>query len=185
MQKGNVTTVQSGIAELTEKGCISENGIEYLLDILVCATGFDTTYQTRFPIIGPGGVTLQQDWRNELKSYLGIAAAAFPNYCMTLGPYSPVGAGSVIPIIGKSFCNSRSTKQSHHLLTKFTNLLRKPSRPYPPTPQSLSNRKYPLIPSYPGRCVRFPRPHCPLHAAYRLVTKLQFPFQNSRVQGRP
>ena len=117
MHRVNVTTVLSGVVELTETGCICENGVEYLLDVLVCATGFDTTYQTRFPIIGPGGVTLQQDWRNELKSYLGIAAAAFPNYCMTLGPYSPVGAGSVIPIIGKLFCNLTSTEQSHDLLT--------------------------------------------------------------------
>ncbi|CAD6591305.1 MAG: hypothetical protein ASARMPRED_005303 [Alectoria sarmentosa] len=94
MRKDNVTAVHSAVTELTETGCICENGEEFPLDVLVCASGFDTSYRTRFPIIGPGGISLEHDWANELKCYLGIAAAGFPNYCMSLGPYSPVGAGS-------------------------------------------------------------------------------------------
>lgn len=108
MRKDNVTAVHSAVTELTETGCICENGEEFPLDVLVCATGFDTSYRTRFPIIGPNGTSLEHDWANELKCYLGIAAAGFPNYCMSLGPYSPVGAGSVIPLIGMSLHHLRS-----------------------------------------------------------------------------
>lgn len=112
--------MQSGVTQLTETGCICENGTEYPLDILICATGFDTSYRPRFPIIGPGGINLQDKMTTEVKSYLGIAAPSFPNYCMFLGPFSPVGAGSVIPMIGESsstaqICKSKNKRKKAHL----------------------------------------------------------------------
>lgn len=50
------------------------------MDVLICATGFDTTFKPRFPLIGPKGNNLQDDWAEEPKSYLGLAAADMPNY---------------------------------------------------------------------------------------------------------
>ncbi|KAL4758045.1 flavin-containing monooxygenase [Aspergillus foveolatus] len=91
-----VKVVYGNITEVTERGCICDDGNEYPIDVLVCATGFDTSFRPRFPIIGPAGNNLQDEWKAEAKSYFGIAAAAIPNYLTFLGPNSPVGNGPVL-----------------------------------------------------------------------------------------
>jgi hypothetical protein len=97
--KENVTVVYGEINSVTEKGCLCDNGTEYPVDVLICATGFDTTFKPRFPLIGPDGNNLQDEWREEAQSYLGVAAAGFPNYLIFLGPNSPIGNGPVLSAI--------------------------------------------------------------------------------------
>lgn len=97
--KENVTVVYGEINEVTEKGCLCDDGKEYPVDVLICATGFDTTFKPRFPLIGPGGINLQDQWKEEAKSYLGMAADGFPNYLIFLGPNSPIGNGPVLSAI--------------------------------------------------------------------------------------
>jgi cation diffusion facilitator CzcD-associated flavoprotein CzcO len=99
--KENVTVVYGEIERITEKGCLCDNGKEYPLDILVCATGFDTTFKPRFPLINPDGQNLQEVWTESPGSYLGVAAADFPNYLIFLGPNCPIGNGPVLSAIGK------------------------------------------------------------------------------------
>jgi hypothetical protein len=98
LTKPNVTVVYGEIDQITENGCVS-NGNEYPVDVLICATGFDTTFKPRFPLIGPSGNNLQDVWANEPQSYLGMAAANFPNYLIFVGPNSPVGNGPVLSAI--------------------------------------------------------------------------------------
>ena len=64
---------------------------EIPLDALVLATGFDAMTGTlaKIDIRGVGGQTLQQKWADGPVSYLGIAAAGFPNLFMVTGPSSP------------------------------------------------------------------------------------------------
>ncbi|KAJ0413944.1 hypothetical protein BJY00DRAFT_305957 [Aspergillus carlsbadensis] len=85
-----------GHEKTQQAGCICDDGKGYPVDVLICATGFDTSFRPRFPIIGPAGNNLQDDWEREPQSYLGIAAAGMPNYLMFLGPNSPVGNGPVL-----------------------------------------------------------------------------------------
>ncbi|KAJ6023943.1 hypothetical protein N7540_004740, partial [Penicillium herquei] len=94
----NVNVVYGNIDAVTPLGCISGDR-EYPVDVLICATGFDTTFRPRFPVIGPKGNNLQDEWQNEPQSYFGIAAAGIPNYLMFLGPNSPVGNGPVLSAI--------------------------------------------------------------------------------------
>ncbi|KAL5319214.1 hypothetical protein ACEPPN_012263 [Leptodophora sp. 'Broadleaf-Isolate-01'] len=94
----NVDTIYGEISEITSRGCVSE-GKEYPVDVLICATGFDTSFKPRFPLIGPGGINLQVEWAKEPASYMGIAAPKFPNYLMFLGPNSPIGNGPVLTAI--------------------------------------------------------------------------------------
>ncbi|KAL3462618.1 hypothetical protein BJX64DRAFT_276962 [Aspergillus heterothallicus] len=91
--------VYGNIDAVSERGCICDDGKEYPVDVLICATGFDTSFRPRFPIIGPSGNNLQDDWQREPQSYLGIAAAGIPNYLTFLGPNSPVGNGPVLSAI--------------------------------------------------------------------------------------
>jgi cation diffusion facilitator CzcD-associated flavoprotein CzcO len=78
----NVTTIYGEITKVTSKGCLTDNGVETAVDVLICATGFDTTFKPRFQLIGRGGKNLVDEWVDEPRSYLGLAAHSFPNYFM-------------------------------------------------------------------------------------------------------
>ena len=107
--KENVEVVYGEITHITERGCVCGNGNEYPVDILICATGFDTSFKPRFPVVAPNGKNLQDVWKEEAQSYLGVAAAEFPNYLIFLGPNCPVGNGPVLSAIGKSFFSQSSS----------------------------------------------------------------------------
>ncbi|KAI0512941.1 hypothetical protein F5B22DRAFT_280782 [Xylaria bambusicola] len=92
----NVEVVCGEIKEITERGCLCDDGKEYAVDILICATGFDTSFRPRFPIVSHTGENLQDKWATDPQSYLGVAVAGFPNYMTVLGPNSPVGNGPVL-----------------------------------------------------------------------------------------
>lgn len=101
LTKDNVDVHFGEISQINEEGAICDNGKEYKLDILICATGFDTSFRPRFPTVGLDGADLRDVWKNEAKGYLSLAAPKMPNYFMFLGPASPIGNGPVISAIGK------------------------------------------------------------------------------------
>jgi cation diffusion facilitator CzcD-associated flavoprotein CzcO len=97
--KENVEVVYGEINEVTERGCLCDDGNEYPVDVLICATGFDTSFKPRFPVVSDKGVNLQDQWGKEPESYLGLAASGFPNYFFFLGPNCPIGNGPVLVAI--------------------------------------------------------------------------------------
>jgi hypothetical protein len=94
--KDNVHVVYGEINEVTPNGCVCDDGKEYPVDVLICATGFDTSFKPRFPLVNPGGRNLQDEWAKEAKGYMGIAAPDFPNYLVFLGPNCPIGNGPLL-----------------------------------------------------------------------------------------
>jgi cation diffusion facilitator CzcD-associated flavoprotein CzcO len=102
LTKPNVQVVYGEIKEITGAGCLCDDGNEYAVDVLICATGFDTTFRPRFPVVNPAGKDLRDVWDSAPESYLGLAAAEFPNYLIFLGPNCPIGNGPVLSAIGKS-----------------------------------------------------------------------------------
>lgn len=51
------------------------------VDAIICATGFETSFCPRFPIIGRDGANLQDRWRQEIpKAYMSCAVPSLPNY---------------------------------------------------------------------------------------------------------
>ena len=78
------------IEEITEKG-IRAGGKEYEFDIIVFATGFDamTGPLKALNLRGRGGRTLDDEWAEGPRSYLGISIAGFPNFFTITGPQSP------------------------------------------------------------------------------------------------
>lgn len=92
----NVTTLYGEITNVTKKGCVMQDGKEYPVDILICATGFDTTFKPRFPLVGREQRDLAKEWEQEPRSYLGLAATGYPNYMMFLGPNCPIANGPII-----------------------------------------------------------------------------------------
>ena len=89
----NVTLVdlrKAPIDRISRAGiCTTE--AEYLVDIIVFATGFDamTGPMLRIDIRGRGGVALKDVWEAGPRNYLGLQVAGFPNLFTITGPGSP------------------------------------------------------------------------------------------------
>ncbi|KAM0391278.1 hypothetical protein ACHAPZ_011488 [Fusarium culmorum] len=97
LKDSNVQTVYGEITEITPTGVICDDGMgEHPVDVLICATGFDTTFKPRFPVHGARGAKLEELWKDEPQAYLGIAVDHCPNYFFTLGPNCPIGSGPVL-----------------------------------------------------------------------------------------
>ena len=86
----NVTLVDTdgqGVERVTEKGLVVD-GVEYELDCLIFATGFEvgTSYTRRagFEIVGRDGQTLSEKWSDGLRTLHGLQTSGFPN-CFFLG----------------------------------------------------------------------------------------------------
>ncbi|CAG9953721.1 unnamed protein product [Clonostachys rosea f. rosea IK726] len=80
----------------TDKGILTKSGEEREYDVVVCATGFDTTFKPAFPIIGRNGVDLAEKWEGRPEAYFGIAVPDMPNYFCFVGPNSPISNGSLV-----------------------------------------------------------------------------------------
>ncbi len=89
--RGNVTLVDTngkGVEAITERGIVA-NGVEYELDCIVYATGFEvgTAYTRRagFELIGRDGITLSEKWGPGIRTMHGLHSRGFPN-CFIMGP---------------------------------------------------------------------------------------------------
>lgn len=82
-----VDTHGKGVERLTERGAIVD-GVEYLLDCLVFATGFEvgTAYTRRagYEVIGRDGILLSDHWSDGLQTLHGLTSSGFPN-CFFMG----------------------------------------------------------------------------------------------------
>ena len=81
-----VDIVTSSIVKVDETGIVTADGQHRPVDMIVCATGFDTSCTPRFTIKGRGGMTLAERWKETPETYLSIATDGFPNYFICLGP---------------------------------------------------------------------------------------------------
>ncbi|KAL5536604.1 hypothetical protein ACEPAF_427 [Sanghuangporus sanghuang] len=97
----NTDFVPTPIKGITETGIELVDGTHHDLDVLVCATGYDTSFQYPFPVIGRGGDTLNERFLPHPETYLGMCTDGFPNWFMSLGPNSAIGSGSLLLLIEK------------------------------------------------------------------------------------
>ncbi|TCP31559.1 cation diffusion facilitator CzcD-associated flavoprotein CzcO [Scopulibacillus darangshiensis] len=83
---------KASIEEITNKG-LRTTKAEYNLDTIIFATGYDgmTGPLFKIDIRGRNGVILKEKWANgeQVRTYLGITTADFPNLFMITGPESP------------------------------------------------------------------------------------------------
>lgn len=87
------------IVEVTERGVRNVSG-ETELDMLILATGYDglTGALIAFDVVGKGGRTVNQKWKDGGRSHLGIMMEGFPNLFMTTGPNGPSALANIIRI---------------------------------------------------------------------------------------
>ncbi|MBV8134354.1 MAG: NAD(P)/FAD-dependent oxidoreductase [Deltaproteobacteria bacterium] len=82
------TSATQGVERITRTGIVA-NGVEYPVDCIIFATGFEvgTAYTRRagFEVVGIGGETLTDHWAKGLQTFHGFSSHGFPN-CFILGP---------------------------------------------------------------------------------------------------
>ncbi|EXJ73481.1 uncharacterized protein A1O5_03242 [Cladophialophora psammophila CBS 110553] len=96
-----VDVITTGIKQVVEDGIVTADGQHHPVDAIICATGFDTTFSPRFPILGKNGLSLSEKWRGVPSTYLSLATDDFPNYFISLGPNSALGTGNLLLLIEK------------------------------------------------------------------------------------
>jgi cation diffusion facilitator CzcD-associated flavoprotein CzcO len=100
LQKPNVTLVTDPIVRVTPQSIVTQDGFEHELDVLVCATGFETTgWKWSLDIVGAGGVKLHDVWADAPEVYLGVMSAGFPNLFFMYGPHTNLGHNSIIAML--------------------------------------------------------------------------------------
>ncbi|KAF5700787.1 monooxygenase [Fusarium globosum] len=97
LSQPNVNFITQGIESINETGLklTGPESRQVDIDVLVCATGFQTNYTPPFPVVGKYGVTLKEKFDPFPATYLTMTVDGFPNYFMMLGPNSAIGAGSL------------------------------------------------------------------------------------------
>ncbi|KAI0154842.1 hypothetical protein GGR57DRAFT_502038 [Xylariaceae sp. FL1272] len=98
LRKPNTDVITEGIASIVPDGIQLESGEIIKLDAIICATGFDTSFTPRFPLVGRNG-NVQDIFKNEVpRSYMSCALSGLPNYFTIMGPSAPIGHGSVFTL---------------------------------------------------------------------------------------
>ncbi|KAK2750490.1 hypothetical protein FQN55_002090 [Onygenales sp. PD_40] len=100
LQEDNVQVVRTRIDEVTKEGVVTADGKVYQVDVIITATGYDTSYVPAFPLTGRNGVDLGKRWaQTGAEAYLTCAVPDMPNYFMVVGPNTPISNGSLMPAI--------------------------------------------------------------------------------------
>lgn len=95
--RSNVNLISDGIASIDEHGLCTRSGRHIPADIIVFATGFDTTkFLGAQTVIGREGKNLQAILAKTPTAYRGVSYPGFPNFFTLLGPNTGLGHSSVI-----------------------------------------------------------------------------------------
>ena len=103
LNRDNVALITSSIAEMTEAGIITEDGVLEEFDAIIYATGFDVQgHQFSMDIRGEDGLRLSEWWENGSEAYRATMVPHFPNYFLVTGPNAGVGTTSIVHLIEQS-----------------------------------------------------------------------------------
>lgn len=94
----NVRLETTAIAELTDRGVVTVDGVEHGVDTVIYGTGFKAAdYLDSIDVYGRGGRHLRDDWRGGAEAYLGTLVTGYPNFFTLYGPNTN-GVNSIIYI---------------------------------------------------------------------------------------
>ncbi|KAJ9614291.1 hypothetical protein H2200_002427 [Cladophialophora chaetospira] len=95
----NVECVHKSVVRLTETGIVDDSGAEHEVDVVVCATGFDTSFTPHFKLTGRDGADIKEQFGDFPVGYLGITVHNFPNFFILIGPNGPTSHGSLLQVL--------------------------------------------------------------------------------------
>lgn len=99
LTKENIEVIHESVVRLTKTGVVDAAGVEHEVDVVVCATGFDTSFAPHFKVTGRRGADIAEQFGEFPKGYLGMTVENFPNLFLLMGPNSPTSHGSILPIM--------------------------------------------------------------------------------------
>ena len=100
LQADNVELVTEPVVWIGEKSVITAGGRVLDVDVLVLATGFETSrYLSGIDVVGVDGQRLHERWGADPSAYLGVAVGGFPNFFMLYGPNTNQGGNSIVYIL--------------------------------------------------------------------------------------
>ena len=90
--RDNVLLVTQPIKRICPQEIVTDDQTLHEVDTIILATGFLTTERGNAPsfeVVGCDGIELGQFWEeNRLQAYAGVSVPGFPNFFLTVGPYS-------------------------------------------------------------------------------------------------
>ncbi|HEY6429537.1 MAG TPA: NAD(P)-binding protein [Acidimicrobiales bacterium] len=87
LSRPHVDLITTPIAEITEHGVRTSDGLEHPADVLIYGTGFTASdFVTPMRVFGTGAGELNEEWAGDARAYLGITVPGFPNFFMLYGP---------------------------------------------------------------------------------------------------
>lgn len=102
LEQKNVTLQTAPIDSITPTAIVTSDGCDHPLDIIVYATGFETTgWRWSTEITGRDGASLADAWSDGPEAYLGITVADFPNFFMLYGPNTNLGHNAITFMLEK------------------------------------------------------------------------------------
>ena len=115
----NVELVTEGIERITAHGITTTDGRERVIDVLVCATGFNVAQLlSSVRITGLQGRSLADTWAEGPEAYHGITVSGFPNLFLMLGPNTATGHTSTLlyiePEVDHAIACMRSVRDGGH-----------------------------------------------------------------------
>jgi cation diffusion facilitator CzcD-associated flavoprotein CzcO len=100
LRRPHVDLVTEPIAELVADGVRTADGVLHPADVVVLATGFETTrFVAPMKVFGRDGRELSEQWRDGARAHLGITVPGFPNLFLMHGPNTALRSGSVVHMI--------------------------------------------------------------------------------------
>jgi cation diffusion facilitator CzcD-associated flavoprotein CzcO len=97
LTEANVELVAERIEAITPSGIRDKAGVERPADAIVLATGFAShDFVAPMEIAGRGGRSLDEEWGEVARAYLGLSVPGFPNMFLLYGPNTNGGSGSVV-----------------------------------------------------------------------------------------
>jgi 4-hydroxyacetophenone monooxygenase len=97
----HVELITTPIAEVTESGIRTTDGVDHPADVVIYGTGFSASdFVAPMRVFGLNGVELNDAWAGDARAYLGVSVPRFPNFFMLYGPNTNlVINGSIIVMV--------------------------------------------------------------------------------------
>lgn len=96
--RDDVALETGAIAEITETGVRTADGVDHPADVIIYGTGFAASdFLTPMRVQGRDGLDLHEWWDGEARAYLGLTIPHFPNLFLMYGPNTNIVInGSII-----------------------------------------------------------------------------------------
>jgi cation diffusion facilitator CzcD-associated flavoprotein CzcO len=86
LMQPHVEVVSSPARYLRSRSLVTEDGSEFDVDVVLCATGYAAAdYLGQIDVVGEGGTSLRNTWSDGAYAYLGMVVPDFPNFFMLNG----------------------------------------------------------------------------------------------------